>query len=178
MARSEEDKPVRILPVWFNQDDRDVVKYLKYFTFLSMEEIEDLEKEVAEHPEHRNAQRKLAEEVTRSFTATKASLRQKKSPRPSSPATSRNSPGDEIEGAFRNTKGGEVAKAPINIVEALVEAGVEKSKRQAREDVTNGAIRVNGEQVKDTEAEISAHPNTNGKFIIIKKARRTTSPLQ
>ena len=36
---------------------RQVVKYLKYFTFLSMEEIEDLEKEVAEHPEHRNAQR-------------------------------------------------------------------------------------------------------------------------
>ncbi len=54
----------------------------------------------------------------------------------------------------------------------LVEAGVEKSKRQAREDVTNGAIRVNGEQVKDTEAEISAHPNTNGKFIIIKKGKK------
>ena len=56
--------PYEFYQFWFNQDDRDVVKYLKYFTFLSMEEIEDLEEEVAEHPEHRNAQRKLAEEVT------------------------------------------------------------------------------------------------------------------
>ena len=53
-----------------------------------------------------------------------------------------------------------------------MEAGVEKSKRQAREDVTNGAIRVNGEQIRDTEANISAHPNTNGKFIIVRKGKK------
>ena len=41
-----------------------------------------------------------------------------------------------------------------------------------QDGVTNGAIRVNGEQVKDTEAEISAHPNTNSKFIIIKKGKK------
>ena len=148
------------------------MKYLKYFTFLSMEEIEDLEKEVAEHPEHRNAQRKLAEEVTRFVHGDEGLAQAEKVTQALFSGNIQELTGDEIEGAFRNTKGGEVAKAPINIVEALVEAGVEKSKRQAREDVTNGAIRVNGEQVKDTEAEISAHPNTNGKFIIIKKGKK------
>ena len=107
--------PYEFYQFWFNQDDRDVVKYLKYFTFLTKE---------------------------------------------------------EIEGAFRNTKGGEVHEAPINIVEALVEAGVEKSKRQAREDVKNGAIRVNGVQVKDLEATVTAHPNTDGKYIIVKKGKK------
>jgi len=72
----------------------------------------------------------------------------------------------------RAAKGGEVAFAPVNIVDALVEAGVEKSKRQAREDITNGAVRVNGMQIKDTEASISAHPNTNGRFIIIRKGKK------
>ena len=148
------------------------MKYLKYFTFLSMEEIEDLEKEVAEHPEHRNAQRKLAEEVTRFVHGDEGLAQAEKVTQALFSGNIQELTGDEIEGAFRNTKGGEVAKAPINIVEALVEAGVEKSKRQAREDVTNGAIRVNGAQVKDTEAEISAHPNTNGKFIIIKKGKK------
>ena len=57
-------------------------------------------------------------------------------------------------------------------MEALVEAGVEKSKRQAREDVKNGAIRVNGVQVKDLEAEVNAHPNTDGKYIIVKKGKK------
>ena len=137
-----------------------------------MEEIEDLEKEVAEHPEDRNAQRKLAEEVTRFVHGDEGLAQAEKVTQALFSGNIQELTGDEIEGAFRNTKGGEVAKAPINIVEALVEAGVEKSKRQAREDVTNGAIRVNGEQVKDTEAEISAHPNTNGKFIIIKKGKK------
>ena len=137
--------PYEFYQFWFNQDDRDVVKYLKYFTFLSMEEIEDLEKEVAEHPEHRNAQRKLAEEVTRFVHGDEGLAQAEKVTQALFSGNIQELTGDEIEGAFRNTKGGEVAKAPINIVEALVEAGVEKSKRQAREDVTNGAIRVNGE---------------------------------
>ena len=148
------------------------MKYLKYFTFLSKEEIDALETEVAEHPEHRSAQRKLAEEVTR-FVHGEAGLSQaEKVTQALFSGHIEELSGEEIEGAFRNTKGGEVHEESINIVEALVEGGVEKSKRQAREDVKNGAIRVNGIQVKDTEAVISAHPNTNGQFIIIKKGKK------
>ena len=53
-----------------------------------------------------------------------------------------------------------------------MQGGVEKSKRQAREDVKNGAIRVNGEQIRDIEADVTAHPNTDGKFIIIRKGKK------
>ena len=164
--------PYEFYQFWFNQDDRDVVKYLKYFTFLSKEEIDALETEVAEHPEHRNAQRKLAEEVTRFVHGEAGLLQAEKVTQALFSGHIEELSGEEIEGAFRNTKGGEVHEESINIVEALVEGGVEKSKRQAREDVKNGAIRVNGIQVKDTEAVISAHPNTNGQFIIIKKGKK------
>ena len=134
--------------------------------------IAALEKEVAEHPEHRNAQRKLAEEVTR-FVHGEAGLAQaQKVTEALFSGNIQELSGEEIEGAFRNTKGGEVHEALINIVEALVQAGVEKSKRQAREDVKNGAIRVNGVQVKDIEATVSAHPNTDGKFIIVRKGKK------
>ncbi len=164
--------PYEFYQFWFNQDDRDVIKYLKYFTFLSKEDIEALEKEVAEHPENRTAQKRLAEEVTR-FVHGEEGLTQ--ALRVTEALFSGNIAeltGEEIEGAFRNTKGGEVSAAPINIVDALVEGGVEKSKRQAREDVTNGAIRVNGLQIRDTEASVSAHPNTDGRFIIIRKGKK------
>lgn len=57
--------PFEFYQFWLNQDDRDVVKYLKFFTFLSQEEIEDLAKKVETEPEKREAQRRLAEEVTR-----------------------------------------------------------------------------------------------------------------
>ena len=164
--------PYEFYQFWFNQDDRDVVKYLKYFTFLSHEEIDALGKEVEEHPEHRSAQRKLAEEVTRFVHGEEGLAQAEKVTQALFSGNIQELSGDEIEGAFRNTKGGEVHEAPINIVEALVQGGVEKSKRQAREDVKNGAIRVNGEQIRDVEANVSAHPNTKGKFIIIRKGKK------
>ena len=164
--------PYEFYQFWFNQDDRDVVKYLKYFTFLTKEEIEALGKEVEEHPEHRTAQKRLAEEITRFVHGEEGLAQAVKVTEALFSGHIQELTGEEIEGAFRNTKGGEVAATPVNIVEALVEAGVEKSKRQAREDVTNGAIRVNGEQIRDTEANISAHPNTNGKFIIVRKGKK------
>ena len=49
---------------WINTDDRDVIRYLKYFTFLSKEEIEALEKKHAENPGAREAHKALAKAVT------------------------------------------------------------------------------------------------------------------
>ena len=164
--------PYEFYQFWFNQDDRDVVKYLKYFTFLSKEEIDALDKEVQAHPENRTAQKRLAEEITRFVHGEEGLAQALKVTAALFSGDIAELTGEEIEGAFRNTKGGEVASAPVNIVDALVEAGVEKSKRQAREDITNGAVRVNGMQIKDTEASISAHPNTNGRFIIIRKGKK------
>jgi tyrosyl-tRNA synthetase len=49
---------------WINTDDRDVGKYLRFFTLLGREEIEALDRETAEHPERRGAQQALANDVT------------------------------------------------------------------------------------------------------------------
>lgn len=164
--------PYEFYQFWFNQDDRDVARYLKYFTFLSKEEIEALEAEIAAHPEARMAQKRLAEEVT-AFVHGKEGVEE------AVRVTRALFTGDvaelsaaEIEGAFRNTAGGVVPASDRNIIDALLAGGVEKSKRQAREDVANGAIRINGVQVRDTEAEISAHPNTAGRYVIVRKGKK------
>ena len=49
---------------WINTDDRDVIRYLKFFTFLSKEEIDSLEKQHAENPGAREAHKALAKSVT------------------------------------------------------------------------------------------------------------------
>lgn len=56
--------PYRFYQFWINTDDRDVGKYLRFFTLLSHEEIEALDAETAEHPERRTAQQALAVDVT------------------------------------------------------------------------------------------------------------------
>ena len=57
--------PFEFYQFWLNQDDRDVIKYLKFFTFLDKEEIDALAEKVEKEPGKREAQRRLAEEVTR-----------------------------------------------------------------------------------------------------------------
>src|SRR5437763_4395208 len=56
--------PFRFYQFWLNTDDRDAVRYLKFFTFMAREEIDALARATAEHPEKREAQRALARAVT------------------------------------------------------------------------------------------------------------------
>jgi len=56
--------PFRFYQFWLNTDDRDVVRYLKYFTFMPREEIDALARATGTQPERREAQRALARAVT------------------------------------------------------------------------------------------------------------------
>ena len=60
----EMTSPYAFYQFWVNVDDRDVDRYLRYFSFRSREELEELEKATAERPAARLAQRALAEELT------------------------------------------------------------------------------------------------------------------
>lgn len=121
-----------------------MVKYLKYFTFLSKEEIESLEEKVATEPHKREAQKALAEEMTR-FVHSEELLEQAK--RISAALFSgdiRSLTADEIEEGFKEMPTFTAGTETKNIVDWLVDLGVEPSKRQAREDITKGAISING----------------------------------
>ena len=60
----EKTSPYRFYQFWLNTDDRDVIKYLKFFTFFTQEEIAALESSMTERPEAREAQRALAQDMT------------------------------------------------------------------------------------------------------------------
>jgi len=81
----------------------------------------------------------------------------------------------EIEQGFKEMPTFETTKEAKNIVEWLVENGIEPSKRQAREDITNGAISMNGDRVQDLEFEVSENDAIGGKFIIIRKGKKNYS---
>ena len=136
----EKTTPYEFYQFWLNQDDRDVVKYLKYFTFLGKEEIEELAKKVETEPEKREAQRRLAEEVTEFVHGKEAVHQAEHISKALFSGEVKDLTADEIEQGFKNMPTVTVNKEPENIVEWLVASGIEKSKRQAREDVTNGAI--------------------------------------
>lgn len=169
----EKTSPYEFYQFWINQDDNDVIKYLKYFTFLTQDEIADLEKKVQTQPEKREAQRKLAEEVTE-FVHGKEAVKQAEH---ITAALFSGNVADlttaEIEQGFKNMPSVEVSSDPLNIVQWLVDATkIEKSRRQAREDITNGAIRINGEKIEDVDYEINPANKFDGKFVIVRRGKK------
>ena len=69
------------------------------------------------------------------------------------------------------------AEDNLNIVELLVTSGIVNSKRQAREDVANGAIYVNGERVQDLDYTLSDSDKIDGELTIIRRGKKKYSVL-
>ncbi|MEK0288517.1 tyrosine--tRNA ligase [Caldifermentibacillus hisashii] len=168
----EKTTPYEFYQFWINTDDRDVVNYLKYFTFLSHEEIEELAKATAEQPEKRLAQKALAEDVTK-LVHGEAALKQ--AIRISEALFSGNIKelnGAEIEQGFKDVPSFTNTEAEANLVELLVAAKISPSKRQAREDIQNGAIYINGDRVTDLQYVLGDSDKIEGKFTIIRRGKK------
>ena len=168
----EKTSPYEFYQFWLNQDDRDVVKYLKYFTFLSKEEIDALAKQVEEEPWKRAAQKALAAAVTTFVHGEEATKEAQKISQILFSGNVQELTTAQVEQAFGKMPSVAVTAAPMNIVDWLVEYGIEQSKRRAREDVTNGAITVNGERIRDVEYVLDPKSTFDGKYVVLRKGKR------
>ena len=67
----------------------------------------------------------------------------------------------------------EVTNAKTNLVEWLVDVTkIEPSRRQAREDIKNGAIYINGQRVQDVDYELDPSQSFDGKFVIVRRGKK------
>ncbi|MFT8411927.1 MAG: tyrosine--tRNA ligase [Schleiferilactobacillus perolens] len=165
--------PYEFYQFWLNQDDRDVVKYLKYFTFLSHERIDELAQAVQEAPEKREAQRTLAQEVTKFVHGAAAVTTAEKISQALFSGDLRELTADEITQGFKDVPSVDVPAGQTNIVEFLVDlTHIEPSRRQAREDVKNGAIYVNGERQQSLDFTVDTEAAFSGHFVIIRKGKK------
>ena len=168
----EKTTPYEFYQFWLNQDDRDVIKYIKYFTFLEKEEIEALEAAVQEEPHKRQAQKRLAEEVTR-FVHGEAALQDAlKITNALFTGDVQQLNADEIEQGFKNMPTFESEKVEQNLATWLVDLGIEPSRRQSREDIQNGAISINGEKITDLEHIWTPEQSFEGRFVLVRRGKK------
>lgn len=169
----EKTTPYEFYQFWFNQDDRDVVKYLKYFTFLSKDDIDALERQVETEPHKRAAQKALAEEMTH-FVHSQEALDEAISITQALFSGEIHSlTADQIESTFKEVPSSEAPKGEHNLVEFLVDVtGIEPSRRQAREDIKNGAIRLKGIQIKDVDHIVNEEDSFDNRFVIVRKGKK------
>ena len=167
----------RFYQFWINTDDRDVIRYLKYFTFLSKEEIESLEKRQNTKPELRLAQYELAAQITELIHGAKALTN-------ASLASTIVFGGsvDKINEETFNyildevpTKEIEKSKlggAGIPLVELLVHAGLCPSKGQARKDIEGGGVNINNVREASATRAVTSNDLLFGKHILLRKGKK------
>ncbi len=156
---------------FLNVEDSMVIDYLKIYTFLSKEEIEELDKKNKEHPELREAHKALAREII-TFLHGKEEYEKAVS---LAEHLFNNKFQDlskkDIEDLFKNEEKKEV-EANINIVDFVLNMGIAKSKREAREFIGTGAISINGEKATDLETVIDDSKFIEGEYIVVKRGKK------
>ncbi|WP_394235580.1 tyrosine--tRNA ligase [Niallia oryzisoli] len=169
----EKTSPYEFYQFWINTADADVIKYLKFFTFLSKEEIEGLEAAVQTEPHLRKAQKALAEEMTKLIHGQESLDQAMKITDALFKGDIQNLTADEIKQGFKDVPSYEhTSGEDTSIVDLLIAAKIAPSKRQAREDVTNGAVSINGERVTETDYVISAKDRIEGQFTVIRRGKK------
>ncbi|MFH0715264.1 tyrosine--tRNA ligase [Staphylococcus delphini] len=168
----EKTSPYEFYQFWINTSDDDVIKFLKYFTFLSKAEIEALEKSVAEEPHLRKAQTTLAEEVTRFIHGEDALAEAQRISQALFKGDLKSLSAEEIKAGFKDVPQVTLSNETTNLVDALVETKISSSKRQAREDITNGAIYINGERQQDLAYTLSSDDRYDDTFTIIRRGKK------
>jgi tyrosyl-tRNA synthetase len=162
---------------WINSDDRDVGRYLKYFTFLSREEVDALEKKHVENAGAREAHRALARAMTdlvHGEAATKEAIR-----------ASEILFGGELDGISESTFNEIVGEVPTKdvgrammdgpgqpLLELLVHSGLCASKGQARKDLEGGGIYINNVREVNLQRAVSNNDLLFGKHLLLRKGKR------
>ncbi|HDJ6525761.1 TPA: tyrosine--tRNA ligase [Staphylococcus aureus] len=169
---AEKTSPYEFYQFWINQSDEDVIKFLKYFTFLGKEEIDRLEQSKNEAPHLREAQKTLAEEVTKFIHGEDALNDAIRISQALFSGDLKSLSAKELKEGFKDVPQVTLSNDTTNIVEVLIETGISPSKRQAREDVNNGAIYINGERQQDVNYALAPEDKIDGEFTIIRRGKK------
>lgn len=154
-----------------NTDDSLVIDYLKVFTFLSKEQIEKLEEKHKKAPELREAHKALAREI---ITDIHGEEEYKKALKISESLFTDKINELSAQDILNNMK--DVPTFTVsdgeNIVDMTTESGICKSKREAREFISCGAISINNKKVDTLEYTISKEEAIDGQVLLIKKGKK------
>lgn len=165
--------PYEMYQFWLNVMDADAVRFLKIFTFLSLEEIENIRQQFEAAPHERLAQKVLAKEVVTLVHGATAYEQAVKITEQLFAGNIKNLSATELQQGLNNVPNYTVsAEDDLTIVEILVTAGVVNSKRQAREDIQNGAIYLNGERLQDVNYTLSDTDKIDNQLTVIRRGKK------
>jgi len=167
-------KPYEFYQFWLNVDDRDAVKYLKFFTFLGPERIGELEATSAREPDRRHAQRELAREVTRLVHGETAVREAESSAQKLFKGNLLEMTEAELLEVFSSVPSSETRYEADGwpITEFLAAQAVVGSKSEAARLIRGGGVSVNGRRISDEKARLRPEDAIHGHYFLVRKGKK------
>jgi tyrosyl-tRNA synthetase len=169
--------PYRFYQFWINTDDRDVVNYLKLFTWLGEAEVRELEAAAQQQPEQRDAQRRLAREMTRMVHDETALQKAEQASQVLFGGEVTGLSGSEVADIFADVPSGELSAGKLQgeglpAIDMLAECGIVQSKGEARRAIEAGGIYLNNRRIADAALRVMPADVIDNQFIVLRRGRK------
>jgi tyrosyl-tRNA synthetase len=179
----DKTSPYRFYQYWINLDDADVDKCLRFFTELSREEIESLVAWHMAEPGRREAQRRLAEELTRLVHGPEGLATAQRATDIFFGAEISRLSDAQLQSIFADVPSKVLAcdrlrKGELSVIDAFVEAGLAKSKGDARRTISQGGAYVNNRRVANLEACLTPDDLASESVVVLRSGKKNYALLR
>lgn len=156
-------------------EDADVVRFLKIFTFLPLSEIEELRQEMLKDPGRRAAQRKLAEELTRTVHGAAGLAVAQRASEVLFGGSFEGLKADDLTTIFAHVPSIEMTAERLRdatLIDVAAVSGLCKSKGEARRLLTEGGFYVNNTRLSDVGAKVSGDMLVDGRVMVLRAGKK------
>jgi tyrosyl-tRNA synthetase len=165
--------PYAFYQFWLNTSDADVYKFLKFFTFLPIERINEIEATDKASGGKPEAQRILAEEATRLVHGEVALMAARRITESLFSGQLADLTENDLEQLAQDGMPGvQIDGANAGLIDALVAAGLAKSKSEARTFIQGGSVAINGNKADSLEHQIVGEDRLFGRFSILRRGKK------
>jgi len=172
----DKTSPYSLYQFWIRTDDRDVVRYLRYFTFLTMDDISDLERTVENEPEKREAQRVLAEESTRMIHGGEGLRNAQRASEVLFGGEIADFSDRELRDIFADVPSSTIPRAEleegVGVLTLFTRAGLTRSNSQARQIVSQGGAYVNNTRIDDPKAVVTTAHLASETMLVLRSGKK------
>ena len=172
----ERTSPYRFYQYWLNTDDDDVIRYLKCFTLLDRAAVDELAHAVAERPYRREAQRRLAAEMTRTVHGADGLERAERASRVLFGGSLEGIGAGDIAEIFADVPSTVVARSALEdgaeLVALMASSGMTASRSEARRLIRGGGVYLNGERVTDMGVTVGQSDPIEDRFVLVRIGKK------
>jgi tyrosyl-tRNA synthetase len=180
---ADRTSPYQFYQYWVRLADADVGKCLRLFTDKDRKEIESLEAQHTQDPGRREAQRRLAADLTRLVHGDEGLAIAQRATEVFFGAEIHNLSDAQLSDIFADVPSKEIPRDRLSgdglpLVDALVESGLVKTKNEARRAITQGGAYVNNRRITSVDTRLSADSLASESVMVLRRGKKDYALLR